>query len=218
MGYSAGGDGVYQLAPRMADRFAAAAMMAGHPNESEPDGLRNLSFEIFMGGKDAAYDRNEIAAKWKKWLAEYQQKDESGYPHRVTIYPELGHWMGRRDAEVLPRMAEKERVEWPRKVVWLQDDVTHERFYWLGVKPEGARKGRKLVAEVKGQTISVTGEDVSGLRFWLNDELLNLDQEIVVMLNGEKAFQGKVRRDREVVVQSLRDRCGMIATGLLEIP
>ena len=34
MGYSAGGDGVYQLAPRMADRFAAAAMMAGHPNET----------------------------------------------------------------------------------------------------------------------------------------------------------------------------------------
>ena len=29
MGYSAGGDGVYQVAPRMADRFAAAAMMAG---------------------------------------------------------------------------------------------------------------------------------------------------------------------------------------------
>ena len=27
MGYSAGGDGVYQLAPRMADRFAAASMM-----------------------------------------------------------------------------------------------------------------------------------------------------------------------------------------------
>ncbi|MFM8642358.1 MAG: polyhydroxyalkanoate depolymerase, partial [Phycisphaerales bacterium] len=44
MGYSAGGDGVYQLAPRMADRFAAAAMMAGHPNEAVPDGLRNLPF------------------------------------------------------------------------------------------------------------------------------------------------------------------------------
>ena len=39
MGYSAGGDGVYQLAPRMADRFAAAAMMAGHPNETSPLGL-----------------------------------------------------------------------------------------------------------------------------------------------------------------------------------
>jgi len=38
-GYSAGGDGVYQLAPRMADQLAAAAMMAGHPNETRPDGL-----------------------------------------------------------------------------------------------------------------------------------------------------------------------------------
>ena len=36
MGYSAGGDGVYQLAPRMSDRFAAASMMAGHPNETQP--------------------------------------------------------------------------------------------------------------------------------------------------------------------------------------
>ena len=34
MGYSAGGDGVYQVAPRMADRFAAAAMMASAGRES----------------------------------------------------------------------------------------------------------------------------------------------------------------------------------------
>ena len=34
LGYSAGGDGVYQLAPRMADRFAAAAMMAGETSLS----------------------------------------------------------------------------------------------------------------------------------------------------------------------------------------
>ena len=52
MGYSAGGDGVYQLAPRMADRFAAAAMMAGHPNETSPLGLRNLPFTIHMGEND----------------------------------------------------------------------------------------------------------------------------------------------------------------------
>ena len=43
MGYSAGGDGVYQLAPRMADRWAAAAMMAGHPNDASPLGLRNIT-------------------------------------------------------------------------------------------------------------------------------------------------------------------------------
>ena len=35
-GYSAGGDGTYQLAPRMADWLAGAAMMAGHPNDASP--------------------------------------------------------------------------------------------------------------------------------------------------------------------------------------
>ncbi|MEM7298333.1 MAG: hypothetical protein AAF391_08720 [Bacteroidota bacterium] len=53
MGYSAGGDGVYQLAPRMADSLAAAAMMAGHPNDASPLGLRNIGFTLHMGGKDA---------------------------------------------------------------------------------------------------------------------------------------------------------------------
>ena len=217
MGYSAGGDGVYQLAPRMADRFAAAAMMAGHPNETKADGLRNLPFEIFMGGNDGAYNRNKKAQNWAGHLAKFQAEDPKGYPHKVTIYPGMGHWMQRKDAEVLPRFTKISRVEWPDRVVWLQDDTTHERFYWLGVKPEGAVKRRKLVAEVDGQTISVTGEDVSGLKFWLSDELLDLDKEIVVVRNGEEAFSGKVKRDEKVAAESLRHRSGMIATALLEV-
>lgn len=40
LGYSAGGDGVYQIAPRMADRWAAVNMSAGHPNSVD---LRNLA-------------------------------------------------------------------------------------------------------------------------------------------------------------------------------
>ena len=51
MGYSAGGDGVYQLAPRMADRWAAASMMAGPPNYAKPDNLRHLHLGLYKGGK-----------------------------------------------------------------------------------------------------------------------------------------------------------------------
>jgi poly(3-hydroxybutyrate) depolymerase len=51
-GYSAGGDGVYHLAPMMADRLAGAAMMAGHPNSVELENVRNLAFSIQVGGKD----------------------------------------------------------------------------------------------------------------------------------------------------------------------
>mgnify|MGYP001219472979 CR=1 FL=1 len=63
MGRSAGGDGVYQVAPRMADRFAAAAMSAGHPNEASPLGLRNIAFAIHMGENDYLYDSSVVPAK-----------------------------------------------------------------------------------------------------------------------------------------------------------
>lgn len=60
-GYSAGGDGVYHMAPRMADHFAGAAMMAGHPNKVDLVNIRNLPFSIVVGGKDTPYNRNVLA-------------------------------------------------------------------------------------------------------------------------------------------------------------
>lgn len=98
-GYSAGGDGVFQLAPRMADQLAAAAMMAGHPNETKPDGLRNLPFTLHMGGKDSAYNRNTIAQTWSDKLDELKKADAGGYEHWAKIYPDKGHWMGGEDRE-----------------------------------------------------------------------------------------------------------------------
>ena len=34
----------------MSDRWAAAAMMAGHPNETQPLGMRNVPIAIQVGG------------------------------------------------------------------------------------------------------------------------------------------------------------------------
>ena len=93
MGYSAGGDGVYQLAPRMADRLAAASMMAGHPNDASPLGLRNIGFAIHVGALDSGYNRNKVAAKWSEQLATLQKRDPEGYLHAVKIHKGLGHWM-----------------------------------------------------------------------------------------------------------------------------
>ena len=64
LGYSAGGDGVYQLGPRMADYWAGAAMMAGHPNGVSLLSLRNVPFALQVGADDADYDRNKIAREY----------------------------------------------------------------------------------------------------------------------------------------------------------
>ncbi|MGB6223607.1 transglutaminase domain-containing protein [Haloferula sp.] len=206
MGYSAGGDGVWQLAPRMADRFAAASMMAGHPNESSLLGLRNLPFAIFMGGADSAYDRNKIAAQKSAELEKLHQADPTGYTHLTRIYEGLPHWMNRKDAEALPWMAQFTRNPWPEKIVWFQDDVTHERLYWLQLPKGTAEKGQQFHASVEAQTITLEGPFPKGTQLLLHDSFIDLDQPIFVKLNDQDPQRHEVHRSIEVIRESLSDR------------
>ena len=204
MGYSAGGDGVYQLAPRMADRLAAAAMMAGHPNETRPDGLRNLPFTLHMGGEDAAFKRNEIARRWKTTLAELAAGDEGGYPHEVVVHEGKGHWMDREDAVAVPWMARHRRDLRPERVVWLQDDVTHDRFYWLAVDEPKARE--RIVVERAGNLIDIVEGGERGLRIRLDDSMVDLDEPVTVKRGDQVVYQGIVPRTREVIERTLAER------------
>lgn len=221
MGYSAGGDGVWQLAPRMADRFAAAAMMAGHPNEAQLHGLRNLPFGIFMGGADAAYDRNKIAVAKSAEMVELQKADPGGYVHMSRIYEGVPHWMNRKDAEGVPWMAKFTRDPWPKKVVWFQDDVTHDRFYWLKIPNKAAAKaGQKIVATVEGQTIRLEGDVPAKLELRLSDTLLDLDQTVTVLVNSKEVLSNKPTRNAAAIHRSLEERLDLpaAATAGLVLP
>ncbi len=217
MGYSAGGDGVWQLAPRMADRWAAAAMMAGHPNDASLLSVRNLPLALFVGGRDAAFDRNKIVAARGVELDSLQKADPAGYVHLVRVYEGLPHWMNLKDAEAVPWMAQHTRNPWPKKVVWVQDDVTHTRFYWLAVAKEHAKAGQKLTATVDGQTISLEGELPPALILRLSDELLDLDQPVKVVAGAKELFSGKVTRNPEVIRRSLEQRGDIRSAATAEL-
>ncbi|MFN7290110.1 MAG: transglutaminase domain-containing protein, partial [Pirellula sp.] len=206
MGYSAGGDGVYQLAPRLADRFAAASMMAGHPNETSPLGLRNLPFTLHMGEKDSAYNRNKIAADWKDKLAELRTSDPEGYEHFVKLHEGKGHWMDRQDAEALPWMAKFERNTTPAKIVWKQDDVKVSRFYWLAVEPTEVRDRALIVAIRDGQTIDLQSTEADRVRILLNDSLIDFDKPVKVTSGGKVLYEGRVERSVAVISKSLQER------------
>jgi len=218
MGYSAGGDGVWQLAPRMADRFAAACMMAGHPNEASLLGLRNLPFGLFMGAQDAAYNRNKIAAERAAELDRLAKEDEGGYVHLARLYEGLGHWMQRKDAEGVPWMAKFSRQPWPRKVVWQQDDVVHRRFYWLKVPATAALKDRaKILARIESQDVFLDGDVPSGTSLRLTDALLDLDRPVRVVVNGREVFAGPATRRAEVILTALRERFDAPAAATAEV-
>jgi hypothetical protein len=206
MGYSAGGDGVYQLAPRMADRFAAAAMMAGHPNETSPAGLRNIGFALHMGALDGAYNRNEIARRWGVMLDSLQQADTGGYKHVVQLHEGRPHWMNREDSVAVPWMAAFRRNPVPGKIVWKQDDVHHNSFYWLAV-PEGvAQTGGEIIATYKGNEVAIEASYTDRLFVRLNDRMMNLDKPVVVRFKGKEIFKGKVKRSLETIRRTTADR------------
>jgi poly(3-hydroxybutyrate) depolymerase len=219
MGYSAGGDGVYQLAPRMADRFAAASMMAGHPNGVSVLSLRNLPFMIWMGAKDSAYKRNEMAATWGKKLDVLARADKGGYEHETHIVKGKGHWMQLEDAAAVPWMAKHNRVAWPKKVVWQQTGRTHDRFYWLSVPPGVAKNGQLITATISGQTVDVKTDNVSELRLRLSDALLDLDKEITIKKNGTLVFRGHLSRTIDAIYASLNERLDPqgVATAIYEL-
>ncbi len=205
-GYSAGGDGVYQLAPRMADQFAAAAMMAGHPNETRPLGLRNLPFTLHVGGKDAAYNRNSIAQSWADELGKLRTADPLGYEHWAKIYPEKGHWMDREDREGVKWMMSFRRNMTPDKVVWLQDDVVHDRFYWLACDPTKSKQGDLTVVARNGNEFTIEQASGSMPQLLLRDGMVDLDQEIIVKDTSKILWSGKVKRTMRTIVQTLERR------------
>lgn len=207
IGYSAGGDGVYQLSPRLADRFAAATMCAGHPNQITPEGLRNLPFFLYMGGEDAAYHRNTVVREFNAKLDVLQVSDPAGYVHRCTVYPGLLHDMQGREAETIPRMAALRRQVWPKRVVWKQDEnVLHSRFYWMERPSEGVKPNEIYAAHVAGQHIEIERPATGKLTLRLSDAMLDLDQPIQVTASGKTVFAGKVRRTLDAIMQSFKER------------
>ncbi|MEA4927828.1 MAG: hypothetical protein VB104_04020 [Candidatus Limiplasma sp.] len=91
LGFSAGGDGVYAIAPRMADRFAAVNMSAGHPNGISIVNLYHLPIFLQVGEKDDAYHRNTVTAQYDALLDQAAATYGGGYLHTTFIHIGMPH-------------------------------------------------------------------------------------------------------------------------------
>jgi hypothetical protein len=199
----------------MADRFAAASMMAGHPNDAQPNNLYNLPFALHVGGEDAAYERNVIGAQWSKKLDSLEVANPEHYLHQVKIHKGLPHWMNLNDAVALPWMSQFRRNTIPEKVIWRQDDRTHQNFYWLSVKKP--KKGDIVIASYdrSNQQVYLESKDVKSFQLYFNDDMLDLDRPIVVSLNGKIVFEGKPIRTIVAINESLKLGIGRSFTSTL---
>ncbi len=91
VGYSAGGNGVYQIAPRITDRLASATMTAGHPEGIDLTNLYNLPFFLQVGELDSAYSRNTVTVEYSQKLDDLAQKYGEGYEHYCYVHTGKEH-------------------------------------------------------------------------------------------------------------------------------
>ena len=194
MGYSAGGDGVWRMAPRMADKWAAAAMMAGHPGNASQVNLLNLPFTIWMGEDDAAYDRNRLAKEKGEVMDSLQAANPEKYIHSTHIIKGKGHWMDGLDAEAIGWMAQYRRNPYPKRVIWRQEEVVREHFYWLSAPKSELKHGRSVEASIEGNRIDISHCDYSKLTIYLNDYMVDLDKKISIYYKGKKIATKKPKR------------------------
>jgi hypothetical protein len=113
--------------------------------------------------------------------------------------------MDREDAVAVPWMASHTRNLRPERIVWVQDDVTHPRFYWLAVDEPAGR--RRMVVERDGQTIRIIEDGgAESLRIRLDDLMLDLDQDVIVEHGGRELFRGHVPRTLSTLRTTLGER------------
>ncbi len=91
LGFSAGGDGVYQVAPRLPDMLAAANMSAGHHNSVSPTNLFNTPLLVQVGAADTAYNRNTATVQYVAQLAALAAASPGSYPHQLFVHASCGH-------------------------------------------------------------------------------------------------------------------------------
>ena len=206
LGYSAGGDGVWRMAPRMADSWAAASMMAGHPGDVSLLNLRNLPFMNWCGALDGAYKRNYENRVRGAELDSLQRADPDGYIHETHIVQDKPHWMDRVDTVAVSWMAQYRRNPYPEKIVWRQEEVVHPHFYWLSAPKDELQRGKTVRLERKANRVNITQCDYSSLTLYFNDEMVNLDKKVVIQYNGKTLFKGKLQRTKENMRRTLHER------------
>lgn len=206
MGYSAGGDGVWRLAPRLADTWAAASMMAGHPGDVSLVNLRNLPFMIWCGELDSAYERNLRCQERIDEMAALHNNDPEGYVFEGHIVKGKGHWMDREDSVAVDWLAKYERNPYPKKIVWRQEEVTKPHFYWISVPTDELQRGKEVIAAINGNTITIDKCDYTSLTLSLNDRMMNLDLPVTVIYLGKTVFEGKVQRLSSTMRSTLYSR------------
>ena len=102
--------------------------------------------------------------------------------------------MDNADADAIGWMSQYRRNPYPKRVVWRQEEVLREHFYWLSAPADELEHGKRVEASIEGNTINISSCDYSKLTIYLNDNMVDLDKKVKIYYNGKKIKTFKSKR------------------------
>ena len=204
-GHSMGGYGSWVLGGHHADLFAAAVPSAGAPSPIKDRAtekivemqqgvipcLRNLPMCVFQSTDDPKVppDANQFAVKLlKEYQGKYGGFDDFTYwevDDRQHSYPVGG------PDKLLERIEDFKREPHPTRVLWQPALNWRTSFYWLDwQKPRmGALIDATLDREANRMDVVSDGKGVRGLAVLLSNDVVKMDAEVTITLDGKEVFK-----------------------------
>lgn len=209
-GMSVGGHGAWIAGAARSDTWAAVLPVSGSPgrilvamSEIYLKNFRHLPVYATVGGDD-----EEIAAMARKGQSVMKRFENVS---QLDVLEKRGHESFDDRAEaLLDWAAELRRARHPAKLDWYGGQDLGRRHFWVEVLKD-ATKERPLeietvkgmvsraipvrpfhvIAEVRGQEVSVHTKDVTRLRLSFSPAMLDLEKDVVVKLNGRVEWKGR---------------------------
>ncbi|MCE9584712.1 MAG: prolyl oligopeptidase family serine peptidase [Planctomycetes bacterium] len=182
-GGSMGGFGTGTAVSQKPTFFAMAAPFLGCVDlSSRAADFKNLPFYVVIGELDMEMCNKPAKATVKALKdagCEVTFKELSGKGHEVPPkeFPEF-----------IARFARAKRDMFAKK---LGRAAGAGRWYWLDASGP-------LEAEISGQTITIKGP--TSATVYLSDRMMDLDQPVKIVLNGDTKFEGKVERSLSILM------------------
>lgn len=226
-GFSMGGTGSFFLAGRHPHLLAGALPFHGVIfAEKEGEEIRRLHHGLlpnvrhvplyYTTGSEDGNCPPESYVFAEKVLDRLRQEHGGGYEVNFRCVPGLAHAFPPGEPQKgLDWMLPRRRVALPRALTWEattdpfpqgEGRIGVRDFYWL--RCEEPSDGMKVEAEIRGQEIELTIEKhpPQGFTVFLSPEMLDPAQEVRLVVNGERRFQGLLQPSVSCLLETLSAR------------
>jgi len=195
-GISLGSNYALAYAAAHPDWFAGIAPVSTE-GESREFVLRNLN-RVSVFTLEGAKDKNIRGIEGPRAMAKIL--DRFGYRQRYDEDPDKGHeGFFAKYPTMLQWLSNQPRPPFPQEVLRLAHPgivMPAQRFYWVEADTHQAA----FQASVRGNVVTIHAARVRRLTLHLADRLLNLDEPIVVRVNGQTVHDKKVERSIRVAL------------------